>query len=84
MYYRLVLRISPDDKKPEQDALEGVTDASAPQAADDIVLFSSETNGTRLRKIIYTSTSATVLPLDGGSGTAIRSLEPDQWGGVYS
>jgi len=50
---------------------ESVTNASAPQAANDIVLFSSEGDGTRLEEIVDASAPAAVLPLSRGSGTAI-------------
>lgn len=64
----------------------GVTDATAPQATGDTVLIlsSSKTGGMRLREIINGSTPDAVLPLNGGSDTAIRSLELNQRGGIHS
>jgi hypothetical protein len=76
----LTRRVSPGEKTHRP---KGVTNASAPQAADDIGLFSADADGTRLSKIIDASASATVLPLNGGSCTAIKSLQLNQWGGVH-
>ena len=84
VYCRLVRSTNVTKKKKnEQGEPEGVTDASASQAANDIVLFGDEANGTGLGEIIHASTPATVLALNGSSGTAIRSLELDQWGGIH-
>lgn len=75
---------SPDKKGTTQGTPKRVTDASAPQATDDIVLFGTEAEGARLGEITDASAPTAVLFLDGGSGTAIRSLELDQWRGIRS
>jgi len=70
-------------KKTNEDTPKGVTNASAPQAPKHIIVFSSEAGGTGLEESIDASTPTAVLPLNGGSGAAIRSLELNQWGGVH-
>lgn len=75
--------MSPDEEETGQGTPKGVTNASAPHAANEILLFSDEAGGTRLGEIVDASAPTTVLPLNSSSGTAIRSLELNQWGGVH-
>ena len=67
----------------EQATPRGIANATAPQAADDVDLFSRKAGGTRLGEIIYAPAPATVLPLNGSSGTTIRSFELNQRRGVH-
>jgi hypothetical protein len=59
---------------------EGVTDASAPWAANDLDLANGIIDGARGGEIVDASTSAAVLPLSGNSRPTIRTLELNQGG----
>ena len=69
--------------KNEQATPKGVTNASGPQAADDIDLFGRKAGGTGLGETVYAPAPAAVLPLNGSSGTTIRSFQLNQWRGIH-